>query len=61
MIGTLENLKLREGDMIRAHIGSKVHTAKILDPDDPAKRLVELDIGRTVWIGRRCVVHLVAD
>ncbi len=61
LIGTLENVRLTEGDMVRAHIGAKVYTAKILDADDPSKLLVELDNGRTVWVGRRAVVNLVTD
>jgi len=55
MLSTLEDRKLKSGDMVRARIGRKVYTAKVLDADDPAKLLVELGNGRTVWVGRRAV------
>lgn len=61
MIGTLQDRKLKSGDMVNAHIGSGVYTAKIVDAGDPSKIKIKLTSGLELWIGRRAVVDLVNE
>ena len=58
LIGTLENVRLREGDRVKVILGSREYEAEIVDSSDKAKIKIRLDTSE-VWIGRRCVVDLV--
>lgn len=59
MLTTLENARLKVGDVVRVRAGQKVYTATVQDTSDRAKVLVELHQGgRSVWVGRRAVVSV---
>ena len=59
LIGTLENVRLREGDRVVVSIGAATYEAEVVDSSDMAKIKIRLDTGSEVWIGCRCVVDLV--
>ena len=62
LIGTLENVRLREGDRVTVLLGSGEYEAEVIDAGDLAKLKVKfLDTGRELWIGRRCIVDLVNE
>ena len=61
LIGTLENVRLREGDRVVVSIGAATYEAEVVDSSDMAKIKIRLDTGSEVWIGRRAILDVVSD
>ena len=59
LIGTLENVRLKQGDKIVIATGKA--EAEVIDSGDPGKvKIRRLDTGAELWIGRRAILELKA-
>jgi len=59
VIGTLENVRLKQGDKIVVATGKA--EAEIIDSSDQSKvKIRRLDTGTELWIGRRAILELKA-
>ncbi len=61
LIGTLENVRLTEGDRVTVLLNSGEYEAEVVNADDPTKLKVRIDTGSEVWVGRRAVVDVVTE
>lgn len=61
LIGTLENVRLREGDRVMVLLSSGIHQVEVVDSSDQSKIRVRLDTGTKLWIGRRAILDVLTD